>query len=412
MSINGPSGLRQGHRAPKVCRLEPFLSTVSSRPDLARSVKVVILQECLINALDFDQSRKAFDACARALGSSARDIYHKSYGTHSSIIKRAFFRGTAPPQDMALDDFIPTIASELLSILVSILTNLSHLGIEEGFLTPNTLEFDVLGINSIPLKTFESDRALEHLLSRSTGLKTLVTLGLGIFPNMPTVRNLHLRSQNAISPKFISGCLSACSGTLATLSYTAVYTDFSSVYKCIDIPRLHASLKSLHLDMGFTTDWHYRSVPMPSLKNFTKVKTLLIHTFPLYGTDFAWCDEPLFVGVSLVEVLPSNITSLFLAEEQPTLSGRLVKDLQHLAGEKSDRFPFLREVKTNTKVNDEHLPILFDKVGIELVYQELSRCSWNCMANILLRYPDLEEYNERHNGCYMPLPGEISDDDL
>ncbi|KAF4340660.1 hypothetical protein FBEOM_5376 [Fusarium beomiforme] len=399
-------------------RLEPFLSTVALRPDLARSVKAAILEVPLIHALDFDQSRRAFDACAHALGSSARDIYHRGHDAHSSAIKRAFFRGTPAPKDMKPEDFIPTVASELLSILVSILPNLTYLGVEEDYSVLNRWRFDVspatldvLGISSIPIKTFESDRSLQHLLSRSTQLETLATLGNGLFPDMPTVKHLHLRSPAAIRPGDISRCLNACSGNLTTFSYTAVDTDIKSVHKCIDVPRLHASLESLHLDMEYNSDWRGREVPMPSLKNFIGVTTLLIHTFPVYGTNFSWCDKKLFAEVTLVDILPPNIATLNLIEEQQTPSARLTKDLYFLAREKPIRFPFLREINTNAKFIDEHIHTLFGKVGVELVNQNPPRCSWNCTAEVLLPFADVDEYNMRF-APPGPLPGDLSDEDL
>ncbi|KAH6954321.1 hypothetical protein DER45DRAFT_570267 [Fusarium avenaceum] len=213
-------------------RLEPFLQTVASRPDLARSVKTVFLKLDLVSALDFNRSRKAFDVCAHAFGSNAKEIYRIGHATHSSLIKRAFFRGAPPPRYMRPQDFIPTVMGQLLSILVSLLPSLAHLCIEEDCrwrFDVSTTTLDVLRIDSIPLKTLESDYALETLIFRAPELETLETSVSSVFPKMPCVRNLHIRAKLGTEISAISQCLSACTGTLSAFSYTAFDFDIVGV---------------------------------------------------------------------------------------------------------------------------------------------------------------------------------------
>jgi hypothetical protein len=393
-------------------RLEPFLQTVASRPDLARSVKTVFLKVRLVESLDFDQGRKAFDTCARTFGSSARDVYHKGHDTHSSAIKRAFFRGTPPPQYMRSQDFIPIVAGQLLSILVSILPSLAHIGIEKDWrwqfdVSPATL--DVLGINSIQLKTLESDRALVSLLSRTPELETLVTSGSGEFPNMPCVRNLHIRSQEAIHALVIDHLLSACTGTLSTFSYTAFDSDIVGVVNLLDKPRFHASLESLRLDMR-----HHDlrgNHKMPSLKQFTQLKRLFLHTYFLYGTENSGCCGGNCVVKSVVNILPPNIISLEFSEQTETPDGPMQKDLLSLAKNVAADFPHLRGIKSNADhVCDEYPETLFKSVGVDLIHQDLPMCCWIDTVFRIMGTVDWD--NLCTGGANMPLPGDLSDEDL
>lgn len=393
-------------------RLEPFLRTVASRPDLARSVKTLFLKVPLVESLDFDQSRKAFDACARTFGSSAQDVYENGHATHSSAIERAFFRGAPPPQYMRSQDFIPTVVGQLLSILVSILPSLAHICIGEYChwqFDVSLATLDVLGINSISLKTLESDHALENLLSRATELKTLVTSGLGEFPNMPCVRNLHIRSQMAIQASALSHCLSACTGTLSTFSYTAFSSDIVGVVNLLDKPRFRASLESLHLDMRYHgLEGNHK---MPSLKEFTQLKSLFLHTYLLYGTEYSGCCDRPCVVKSLRNILPPNIISLQLSEQTETPEGPMTEDLLRLALNAPVDFPQLREIKSDADhVCDEYLETLFKSIGAFLIHQDLPMCCW--IDPVLRIIGTVDWDNLCTGGANMPLPGELSDEDL
>ncbi|KAH7245204.1 hypothetical protein BKA59DRAFT_526748 [Fusarium tricinctum] len=407
-----PSYARCGAPNPWERRLEPFLQTIASRPHLASSVKTVFLKSPLVESLDFDQCRKAFDACARTFGRSAEDVYEKGHATDSSAIKRAFFRGTSPPQYMRSEDFIPTVMGQLLSILVSILSSLAHICIEKNCcwqfdVSPATL--DVLGINSIPLKTLESDLALENLLSRAPELETLVTSGSGEYPNMPCVRNLHIRSQMAIQASAISHCLSACTGTLSAFSYTAFDSDIVGVVNLLHKSRFRASLESLHLDMR-----HHNSRgnhKMPSLKEFTQLKRVFLHTYFLYGTEYSGYCEEISVVKSLLNILPPNITSLQLSEQIQTPYGAMREDLLRLALNVPVDFPKLREIESDADhVCDKYLETLFKSIGVGLIHQDLPM---RCWIDTVFRITGAVDWNDLcHGGADMLLPGELSDEDL
>ncbi|KIL93819.1 hypothetical protein FAVG1_02380 [Fusarium avenaceum] len=393
-------------------RLEPFLRTMASRPHLASSVKTVFLKVALVEPLDFDQCRKAFDACARTLGRSAEDVYEKGHATDSSAIKRAFLRGAPPPQYMRSEDFIPTVMGQILSILVSILSSLAHICVEANRcwqFDVSLATLDVLGINSIPLKTLESDHALQNLLSRSPELETLVTSGSGEYPNMPGVRNLHIRSQMAIQISTISHCLSVCTGTLSTFSYTAFDSDIVGVVNVLNESRFRASLESLHLDMRRRNSRGNHK--MPSLNAFTQMKRLFLHTYFLYGTEYSGSGDKTSVIKSLLNILPPNITSLQLSEQTETPHGVMGEDLLRLASNARVEFPQLRKIESDAdNVCDKYLETLFKTIGVDLIHQDLPMCCW---IDTIFRITGVVDWNDVcHGGANMIPPGLLSDEDL
>ncbi|RBR23759.1 uncharacterized protein FIESC28_03464 [Fusarium coffeatum] len=112
-------------------RLEPFLRTIASRPDLAGSIQTVIIRDLVIYGLHFYESQRAFDECARALRTSPREIYYK--GHHNSApseIREAFFLGTPISVLPDVSTLASEIAGELLSALVAFVPKLEHLAVE------------------------------------------------------------------------------------------------------------------------------------------------------------------------------------------------------------------------------------------------------------------------------------------
>ncbi|PNP86024.1 hypothetical protein FNYG_01080 [Fusarium nygamai] len=311
-------------------------------------------------------------------------------------------------------EFIPIVGDQLLSILVAILPNLSHIGIEEDRrwqfdVSPATL--DILGVSSIPLKTLEIEYPLPNLLARAPGLETLVTAASSEFPNMPCLRNLHIRSKNAIRAPAIEHLLSACTGTLSTFSYTAFDTDVVGVVNLLDKPRLHATLETLHLNMLRTDSKGDHK--MPSLKQFTRLKRLFLHTYFLYGPRYpTYCRRECKIK-SLFDILPSSIVSLDLSERTQTPGGRMYDDLLILSKDVAFAFPQLKEIRSNADhVCDEYPVALFKSVGVVLIHQDLTTCCWIDTVVRILGSGDDYHYDLGYGGGAMPLPGELSDDDL
>ncbi|QGI78320.1 hypothetical protein CEK25_005049 [Fusarium fujikuroi] len=267
---------------------------------------------------------------------------------------------------------------QLLSILVAILPNLSHISIEKDGrwrfdVSPPTL--DSLGVSSIPLKILETDSTLPNLLARTPELETLVTCATEKFPNMPCLRNLHIRSQKAVDAPVIQRLLSACTGTLSTFSYTSFDSDILEVVSVLDKPRFHASLETLYLDMKRSD---YRgSHKMPSLKQFTHLKRLFLPTYFLYGPAYSSCCQGKCEVKSLASTLPPSIMSLDLLERSQKPNGRMYDDLVILAKDVAFAFPQLKTIRSNSDhLCDEYSEALFKSVGVDLIRQDLTICSW------------------------------------
>ncbi|KAI1062719.1 hypothetical protein LB506_006330 [Fusarium annulatum] len=376
-------------------RLEPFLQTIASRPDLARSVKTVFLKKRLLEQLDFDGSRKAFDACSRVFGVSAIEFFDSYRNNLTIAIKRSFFRGIRPPVSMMRDDFVPIVAGQLLSVLVAILPNLGHISLEKDFrwrfdVSPTTL--DKLGVSSIALKTLETDYNVPNLFARAPELETLVTSGSERFPSMPSIRNLHIGSRHAVNASNIEHLISACTGTLSAFSYTSYDSDVLSVLNFLDKPRFHASLETLHLNMRRRD--HRSDHNMPSLKQFAHLKKLFLPTYFLYGWKYFACCGGKCNFKSLADTLPSSIMSLDLSEQTLTPNGRMHDDLLSLSKDVAFAFPHLREIRSNAGlIRDEYPKALFKSVGIDLIHQDPSICCWIDTALTTL----LNSVNYSHN---------------
>ncbi|KAL4727815.1 hypothetical protein ACLX1H_004504 [Fusarium chlamydosporum] len=396
-------------------RLEPFLRTIASRPDLARSVNAVFLPWELIVSLDFDQSKKSFDTCARSMGISALEIYQlpQRHGAPSSdAIEEAFFQGHPIPDDAGKQDHISLVASELVTIAMAMLPNLAHLVIvakdllyEKWDIDISTSTLDALNVDYLPLKTLESDEAMPKLLSRTVDLQMLVTGGRGLFPRMANLKRLHIRSINGVR---LSGRdaspVEACIGCLTSFSFTAAYRRIANLIEALDQPRFHTTLESIRLDLRCRPTEHEID-PILTFRSFTKLNTLFIPACPIYGSNYTHIDPQ-----SLVTILPPNIQSLTLVEhETPTPPGLLHKDLLRLVEKKSTLFPHLIEIISDSvQVCDGSLKTMMENVGIALIHREIPWSRWDFTRQY--RYDDYTLWDPQP--VYYPLPSELSDDDL
>jgi hypothetical protein len=194
------------------------------------------------------------------MGTTASEIYQASQNNRvsgSDAIQEAFFLRQPISDDFSQQDYIPVVASELITIAMAILPSLVHLGLVEDTDLHRRWNFDLsaatldaLGITNLPLKTFENDYGMPKLLSRTTDLDMLVTGGRGEVPEMPNLRGLHIRAPdgNYISTNNASPIFESASN-LTTFSFTATGTSLSKVIECLDQPRFHASLESIRLDL-------------------------------------------------------------------------------------------------------------------------------------------------------------------
>ncbi|KAJ4264363.1 hypothetical protein NW762_005561 [Fusarium torreyae] len=319
------------------------------------------MRQPLLEDLDFEEAYQIFNVCARSLGTSPSDIYRKGHASQvsSSAIKRPFFFGEHIIKHIEPGDYVVIIANELLTMAVALLPNLVHLGIERGprrsYTGPSFCKIDVspatldaLGITALRLKTLQSDYAPKQLLSRTPNLETLATGIYDSFPGMPSVRNLHIQGQVSIR-RHLKKCLSACTGPLSTFSYTAEDIEISDVIECLDYARFHTSLESLYLLQRLESESLVMK-PIPSLKLFTKLKTIFIPTDHISTSSL---EAP-----QLVDVLPSNITSFTLVRRDTPVDFTM-EDLQRLTKTKPTAFASPRV----TKASEEK-----ERVGLDYLW--------------------------------------------
>lgn len=402
-------------------RLEPFLRTITSRPDLARLVRAVFLPWRLIESLDFDENKNAFDKCARSMGTSASKIYKLSQRSEAPVpnkIEKAFFLGHPISDDEREESYIPIVASELMTITMAILPNLAHLGLVEDTDLHRRWNFDLsvptldaLGITTLPLRTFENDYGMPKLLSRTKYLETLITSGRGEVHELPNLKGLHIRALdgNYISTDSASPIFETARN-LATFSFTATGTPLSNVIECLNQPRFHATLESIRLDLRCHRDLDGALQATSNLKLFTRLKKLFLPIAFIYRSS-----DVKLQTQSLASILPPSIESLTLMEhETPTACGLLHKDLLRLIEKKPTLFPHLREIISDSvQVCDEGLINVFGQSGVALIHQELPRSKWDYTGQLFYDC-EYRPWDAAREGCdmEMPLPCELSDEDL
>ena len=242
----------------------------------------------------------------------------------------------------------------------AILPNLTRLAVSKSQVTPGYWDvipdiLDSLGVGDFPnIKTIETHELPQNLLPRCTKLETWITDGRHDFPDMPTVKYLHLREIDRNPGVDYSKCIKACSGSISTISCADVTEDF---LEAIDIPRLHDSLEILHLDT-------IRLTPIPSLTEFDNLKYIFLHTTGIYG-KIPVNESPVYFQ-SIVEVLPRNIVVLSVFSCCQSRD-RWERDLFETLADEDDLFPALGSVISNEEISRKDLAELCDWLGIEWV---------------------------------------------
>jgi hypothetical protein len=331
---------------------------------------------------------------------------------------------------------VNTLATELLFILIALLPNLPHLALDVSLhQTFDQIEaLKALGVSNLPLKAIEINGAFytvwlsSQIITRSPDLETLCLYHATSLPEIPSLKALHLR-RFRMSVDHLKTIVSSCTGQLRTFTYeaseiVAFHVDENSAFMiqardAVQVLEKHnESLESLHLDLRIRTHMSRdtKIEPMPSLESFTALQELFINTDAVYNTQSFELQLP--DEVSLTRFLPPNIASLNLVEPDLPLSSEcLHKGLVGLADLKRrdpSRFSRLKQVTSDTKkIFEEHyIKNVLSEVGVDLTYKEFPRPDWSydrIPYSVLL-----DEYRKGFDVCEgnMPLPGELSDDDL
>ncbi|CAH0052050.1 unnamed protein product [Clonostachys solani] len=368
-------------------QLELFLRSIAARPDLARSVKAVILDPSSIANLDFFASRDAFDHCAHALGTSALDLWTQTEHAYRANPQtqhqgcEAFFLRDADPGTWATRPSIPFLASELLTMLVALLPNLSYLKVDSPIeqLDLSRVTSDAIGLTRLPLKTLDTTLRFESLLELSPGVGTLVCRSGLSWDSLPSVQSLVIAT-HSVDHLAIQRVLAACTGHLSNFSYRGVRATSEEIVRVLSTERLHATLESIHIDcrspaIGFLL----LDRIIPSFTPFINLRTLFLSISPM-NSDTESDSQ------ALVNILPISITSLTLVvnEGDPSFA-RLRDQLVCLAKAKAKAsvFKHLSRVRCDAlQACDQYVKDLFKQVGVDFMYQEFPRSDSYVPADI------------------------------
>jgi hypothetical protein len=262
---------------------------------------------------------------------------------------------------------------------------------------------EALGVKTLAIKQFECDRAPKNILTRLPQLETFITEGREDIPRLPSVKNLHFRMLPSAPGKQLEHAIDACH-SLSTLSVMATDAYPPVHLEYLDQPRLHATLESIHIDLRYA----YGSMSlsfMPILNHFIKLRKLFVVATSIYGKEDGW--YKIESSRSLYKSLPPSIVSVTVMEYEPTPPDRLLTDLIDIASSKSAKFPNLKEIRSNSKeILEGRIVAVLGKVDIALLHED-----WPINGTFCSQQSS--PYDEPCcSMTAMPLPGELSDDDL
>ncbi|KAJ4211898.1 hypothetical protein NW759_012185 [Fusarium solani] len=418
-------------------RVEPFLRTLASRPDLARVVCTVALDEYLSLQLDVEYAREVVGEALHALGTNFAHFWERRKQCqeperHPACfeISQSFILGQLQPGDSTSEYVQRLVMAEILVLLVALLPNLQHL-ILRDHLVPQLVfpaAASALGITKIPLKTLDAMAMPPSILAVAPDLETVLVGPRDSYPKMPRVKGVYFCGHGSNDNIDVKKVISSCSSALSTFSYQTTFFWSSvdqSVAKMLQprtavklLTNVCSSLRSLHLDMRFRVafDRDSQVEPMPSLKQFIVLEQLFLTTNSVYNGSSSTVSDEEF----LVHLLPQSIKSVtFVDPEFPPPPERLRRGLLYLADARRDNglFPNLTELRCDSRqvCEDGAIKHFFSQVGVDFKYQEFPTRSWSYSRDPLpAESPRLafEAYQrEIEQNGHGPLPY-ILDEDL
>ncbi|KAF7557363.1 hypothetical protein G7Z17_g703 [Cylindrodendrum hubeiense] len=402
-------------------RLTSFLRTTARRPELASLVKTVYIHPHMLTSIDVDEARDVILEAAEARGIDLQDswtrripILHYLESSYPAQLRKDFLTyflrglGEAPLDvkerlEKALYkrrcEARNWLATELVVMLISQLPNLDHLANESGYVfgglhLPQSA-VDQL-ITSLPLKRLDSGGDYVQFLRLAPGLTTLNLNGAGLvdpgtpLPNLETVHITEARIYEYNLMLF----LSSCTRGLQTFAYEAgFYAPFEysaeddpdgtltpppverhcSAFAMVHHLRTHKTLRSIHLDLSEQIDKFYGPMPVLSFSDFGSLENLFLNSMLLYDRYRPEFENNPDSEV-LIRLIPDSIVSLTIKYNQyRSFKGndhaeRLKNGLLGLAEvnrRQPARFPRLRRVTSDLRIETEALRSIFKEVGVE-----------------------------------------------
>ncbi|RSL53385.1 hypothetical protein CEP54_010401 [Fusarium duplospermum] len=420
-------------------RVEPFLRTVASRPDLARMVRTVALDEYLSLRLDVKYAREVFEEALHALGTDISHFWEprkhcqdrEPHVVSSWEISKRFILGQLQRRDLYSEYVKRLVMAEILVLLVALLPNLHHLILRDHLFPQQVFPgaASALGLTRIPLRTLDAMMMPPSILAIAPDLETVHLCPRDSYPKMPSVKGVYYRGYGSDDNFHVKKVLSSCSRSLSTFSYETCFI-WSSLDQSLDrmlhprravklLTKVCSTLRSLHLDMRFRVafDRDSQLEPMPSLKRFIALEELFLTTNSVYnGSSSKVSDEE-----SLVHLLPQSIESVtFVDHEFPPPPERLRQGFLGLAKAKRDDdelFPNLKRLRCDSKqvCEDGRVRHVFCRVGVYFKYQEFPTRNWSYSRDPLPPESPRIALEAYHGDLYEDLPGleaGSSDEDL
>ncbi|RSM15517.1 hypothetical protein CDV31_004953 [Fusarium ambrosium] len=408
-------------------RLEPFLRTLATRPNLARRVHTVALDEYVSDDLDVKYAREAFEEALHALGTNpARFWEPRKHGRRvpvSSVsaweISRGFILGELQPSDMTNVYAKRLVVVEILALLLTLLPNLHHLILRDHLLPQQVFPKAVgaLGLTRIPLQTLDAMLIPLSILAIAPDLKTIHVCPRTSYPKMRSVKGVYFQGYGSDDSLCVQKILSSSSKSLSRFSYQTYFVGYSidrSVNEVLQprtavnlLTKVRSTLRSLHLDMRFRVSFNEESrvKPIPSLKQFTALEELFLTTNSVYNGTSTISDEE-----SLVHLLPQSIESVtFVDHEFPPQPDRLRRGFLGLAEAKGDdgQFPNLKLLRYDSKpiCEDEKIRHAFSQVGVDFKYQEFPTRHWSYSRDPLPPRSPLPALEDDDSEFDEDLPG-------
>lgn len=395
-------------------RLGSFMRTMSQRPRLRESIKVVYIRTRLLRGHNHDESRDILKAGAGALGIDLPQAWEDRVWrtamqelTDRPVLYRDFLlHWLGDPDDLPVlarmnlrDDFdeSPWLAkrwvnAELITMLVALLPNLGYLSIQgdtqfpTGGLPESALP--ALGIKHLPLKKLDLGVHADYMIQLATGLEVL-NLHQYRFayppPNMPNLKTLRF-TKGGLSALELEPVLQACTGGLEVFEYEAgpINEDNGGdldrriiSYETLDPSDVvrymepHSStLKVFHLDLGQQGRYGRKIHRDLSFKNFEKLEHAYFDTTSLF--DFLYPDtvREFTEGVmprdgALTRLLPSSLVSLAIKHDYMYGTRKLRMALLNLANAKTrQRYPELKCVRSSCRADTVLLESRFEEIGV------------------------------------------------
>ncbi|KAJ4003856.1 hypothetical protein NW752_011984 [Fusarium irregulare] len=410
--------LRSPIAEPQSWRLEPFLRTITVRPDLARVVTYLNTGPDMVTQLDIKEARRVYLEALKTLGVGVDKVLAKraentnqdleiprpmpfefaEYDFNGSVFKdrymflKQFLLETC--ESSACTPPLKEVATtELMMVLLALLPNLETLVINDNFFEGSMMStaLETFGVRSLNLKSVVSIQFPYGIVRLSPQLQSMIIGDVKKPIRIPHAGSLFywgyvvLRSNRIAAKEYhVIPKMFEVHGTHPLTSFG--YVSGWNRKDCIKPRRLvrllvehRPTLQSLYLH--YWELYYQRMGPIASLKAFVALKDLSISTNLLYSP----VDLETHDANYLVHFLPHSIQSLTLIDTYQETGDFLYTILKHglqkLAVARST-FSCLKKIRCDLEYSkyDKDTKQTFGLLGVDFVYE---RFQWKTGVEML-----------------------------